>query len=118
MTIPAWDSRLPQKMELEGYEGSLAETTIKSDPDIGPSKVRGRFTAGVKPIVGVVIMTATQFSTFETFYNSTLLGGALRFSWTEPPRHTTSCEMRFTKVPSWVALGDHYKVNLSLEILP
>ena len=118
MTIPSWDSSLPSKLEQDDYAGSFAETTIKSDPDMGPSKVRGRFTAGIKPISGVIIMSSAQFAIFETFYESTLLNGALRFVWTKPPLHTTACEMRFTKVPTWALLGDHYKVSVELEIMP
>jgi hypothetical protein len=118
MTVPSWDPSLPTKLEQDDYAGEFPETTIKSDPDMGPSKVRGRFTAGVEPLTGVLIMSPSQFATFRTFYKSTLLNGALRFAWTEPPLHTTACEMRFTKVPTWALLGDHYKVSVSLEILP
>lgn len=118
MAVPAWDSALPQVMELNDYTGSFEDNLIQSDPDMGPSKVRRRYTAGVKPLSGVVIMNKTQFGVFKTFYTSTLLSGALRFSWTEPPFHTEPCEMRFTEVPSWTMVGDHYRVSISLEILP
>jgi hypothetical protein len=118
MTIPAWEASLPQKLLLDGYGESPADTTIESSMDMGPKKIRRRFTAGVRPVTGNIIVTTTQLATFKTFFTSTLLGGALRFSWTEPPGHTTACEMRFTGVPSWVSLGKLYKISLSLEILP
>lgn len=118
MTIPAWEASLPQKLLTDGYTESPANTTIKSDPDMGPSKVRRRFTAGVRLITGNIVVTATQLETFKTFYNSTLLGGSIRFSWLEPPTYNTACEMRFTEMPSWIAVGNYYKISLSLEILP
>lgn len=119
MAVPDWHIDLPQELLLDGYNEALPDGTIKSDMDAGPSKVRRRFTATVTPISGAIIVTASQLATFKTFFNTTLLKGALRFNWTEPPAHTTSCEMRFTDVPTYTALSDEtYKLLLPLEILP
>lgn len=118
MTIPAWHIDLPQELFVDGYSESLPDVTIKSDMDSGPAKVRRRFTAGVTPISGTIMVTAAQLATFITFFNSTLLGGSLRFSWTEPPAHSVACEMRFTAVPTWTKIEDVYKISMSLEIMP
>jgi len=119
MSVPSWPTTLPQQLFVNGYSQSFAETTIKSDMDAGPAKVRRRFTAGVEPVSGTMVMTAAQLTMLETFYNTTLLGGSLRFSWTKPPAHTAACEMRFTESPSWTAVEPEvYEVSLSLEILP
>jgi len=119
MSVPVWPTELPQQLFVNGYSQSFAETTIKSDMDAGPAKVRRRFTAGIEPISGKMVMTAAQLTMLETFYNTTLLGGSLRFSWTKPPAHTAACEMRFTESPSWTAVEPEvYEVSLSLEILP
>jgi len=119
MSIPAWDNSLPQYLVAKGYGQSPPAVTIKSEMDAGPAKVRRRFTAGVSPVSGTMIMTAAQLATFDTFFNTTLLGGSLRFSWTKPPVHSAACEMRFTEVPNWTSLGgDNYEVSLSLEVLP
>lgn len=119
MSVPVWPAELPQQLFVNGYSQSFAETTIKSEMDAGPAKVRRRFTAGIEPISGKMVMTAAQLTMLETFYNTTLLGGSLRFSWTKPPAHTAACEMRFTESPSWTAVEPEvYEVSLSLEILP
>jgi len=118
MAIPAWPGALPQELLVNGYSQSFPDITIKSNVDAGPAKVRRRFTAGVEPISGTIIMTAAQLATFQTFFNTTLLGGSLRFSWTKPPAHSVACEMRFTEVPSWTKVEDEYEVSLSLEVLP
>ena len=118
MAVPAWNVDLPTKLFVAGYGQSFPALTIKSDMDVGPAKVRRRFTAGVEPVAGTMIMTAAQLATFETFYNDTILGGSLRFSWTKPPVHTVACEMRFTEVPSWTKVEGEYEVSLSLEVLP
>ena len=119
MSVPAWDSDLPQELLVNGYGQSYPNVTIKSDMDAGPAKVRRRFTAGVEPVSGTMLMTAAQLATLDTFYNTILLGGSLRFSWTKPPAHSAACEMRFTEPPAWTAIEPGtYEVSLSLEVLP
>jgi len=119
MAIPAWHVDLPQKLFVIGYSGAFPDITIQSDMDAGPAKVRRRFTSGIEPVSGTMIMSAAQFATFSTFYNTTLLGGSLRFSWTRPPAHTVACEMRFTKPPEWTVIDPgKYEISLSFEILP
>ena len=118
MSVPSWPTTLPQQLFVNGYSQSFAETTIKSDMDAGPAKVRRRFTAGVEPVSGTMLLTETQLGYLRTFFVDTLLGGSLRFSWTKPPAHTTACEMRFTAPPSWTKVEGDYEVNLSLEVLP
>ena len=116
--IPAWHAGLPQALFVAGYSQSPPDIALKSPMDAGPPKVRRRFTAGIAPVAGTMIMTAAQLITFQTFYNTTLLGGSLRFSWTTPPAHSVACEMRFTAVPTWTKIESEYEVNLSLEVLP
>ena len=116
--IPAWNAGLPQTLFVPGYSQSPPDIALKSPMDAGPDKVRRRFTAGIAPVAGTMIMTAAQLVTFQTFYNTTLLGGSLRFSWTTPPAHSVACEMRFTAVPTWTKIESEYEVNLSLEVLP
>jgi hypothetical protein len=118
MSIPVWPDTLPQQLLVDGYSQSLADTTIKSEMDAGPAKVRRRYTAGVEPVSGMMLLTETQLGTLRTFYEDTLLGGSLRFSWTKPPAHSTACEMRFTAPPSWTGKKGLYEIQLSLEILP
>ena len=118
MAVPSWPGTLPEELFVSGYGQAFPDITIKSNVDAGPAKVRRRFTAGVSPVTGTMIMTAAQLTTFDTFFNTTLLGGSLRFSWTKPPAHSVACEMRFTEVPSWTKVEGDYEVSLSLEVLP
>lgn len=118
MSVPAWHVDLPQKLFMAGYAGTFPGVVIKSEMDAGPAKVRRRFTAGVEPVQGTMILTPAQLVTFTTFFNTTLLGGALRFSWTTPPVHSVACEMRFTETPTFTKIEDNFEISLSLEILP
>ena len=118
MAVPSWPGTLPEELFVSGYGQAFPDITIKSNVDAGPAKVRRRFTAGVSPVTGTMIMTAAQLVILDTFFNTTLLGGSLRFSWTKPPAHSVACEMRFTEVPSWTKVEGDYEVSLSFEVLP
>lgn len=119
MSVPAWPAALPQTLFVGGYGQTYPNVTIKSDMDAGPAKVRRRFTAGVEPVSGTMLMDATELAALDTFFTTTLLGGSLRFSWTTPPAHTVSCEMRFTEPPTWTAVEPGtYEVSMSFEVLP
>ena len=118
MTIPSWPSGLPALVQVEGFNETQPDLAIRTEMDAGPAKVRRRFTAGVTPISAQQMITKSQVSTFETFYNTTLLGGTLRFSWTDPIS-TATVEARFVSPPKIIALGGMmFQLSMSLEILP
>jgi len=117
MAIPAWPNTIPQDLLVEGYSQSLANVTIRSYTDTGPAMVRRRATAGVQPVSGKQWMTRTELAYLITFYNATLLGGSLRFTWNDPMTGS-SAEFRFTEPPAWTSNGIDVAVDLSLEILP
>jgi len=115
----AWPASLPQKLMRAGFSEAPANTLLRTEMDAGPGKVRRRNTAGIRPVQGKITVTKAQLTTFKTFYNDTIQGGALRFNWDEPLDDTASVEMRFTKEPSWSELGpDVFQISLELEILP
>lgn len=118
MSIPAWPSSLPQRLMKENYNEQSPSLTISSQPDGGPAKVRRRFTAGVRSVKGQIRLTEEQLRSFIDFRDNDLLGGALRFTWTDPLDATKAVEMRFVDPPSWTASSGFFIVQLSLEILP
>jgi hypothetical protein len=65
-----------------------------------------------------MVLTETQLTTFKTFYNTTLLGGTLRFSWREPLDPLTAAEYRFVQPPEWSSREGDYLVSMKLEVLP
>jgi hypothetical protein len=104
---------------VSGYGEAVPDVSIKSSMDVGPAKVRRRTTAAVRPVAGKLILTLTQLGYFKTFYNTTILGGSLRFDWVDPYDGTTAVEMRFTEPPSWSAIDpDKFEVQMKMEILP
>jgi hypothetical protein len=114
----SWPATLPQKIEASGYAETDNTVLVRSSMDVGPAKVRRRTTAKVTNITGSISCTKTQVATLQTFYDTTLEGGALEFTWTHP-RTGASTDFRFVAPPSIGGLGpDLYTIGLSLEILP
>jgi len=117
MAIPTWPSTLPQALLLSGYGQKAADVVLRTSMDTGPAKVRRRASAGVEDVEGGIIVTPTELGYLRTFHDTTLLNGALRFSWKDPVTKVSE-ELRFTTPPSWAAVEGKYRVALSLEIMP
>lgn len=102
--------------------GSISETTpnivVRTQMDAGPAKVRRRFTAGVRPFKLGLNLNSTELDFFDTFFVTTLQGGALSFNWTHP-RSSSTGEFRFVGQPVYSPLGSTlYHVEFDVELLP
>lgn len=117
MSIPSWPATMPQELLMSGYSESPPNVALRTSMDIGPAKLRRRSTSAVRPITGEQIITTSQLADFKLFYNTDLLGGTLRFSWTDPVTEVAA-EMRFSEPPSWAPEEGFYRLRMSLEILP
>lgn len=118
MAANTWPASLPQQMVEDGFEQSLPDNLVRSQPDVGPALVRRKTLANVAPVTGAVLVDGAQLETLVLFFVTTLQSGALRFNWANP-RTGAACEMRFTAPPKWAkAGGPLWRVSLSLEIMP
>lgn len=120
MATAVWPLTLPQDPLRQGYEERAAQVGVRTAMDAGPPKVRRRFTAGVKTLRVTMSMTRAEVAIFETFYETVLEGGTLRFEWTHP-RTLQTVEFRFNDdpPPSWVSLSENdWRVTFGLEVLP
>lgn len=112
-----WPVTLPQNFLVSGYRETLPNTAIRTDMDAGPAKIRQRVTSNVRPVSGSMVMTETQLTTFESFFNTTIVGGTLRFNYTHP--RLGAVELRFVSSPSYTKVGDDaWLVEMGLEIMP
>ena len=120
MTIPAWDSGLPQ-VPQKGFTESIGVSIIRSPTDSGPAKQRRR-SVGVNTMDLSFIMTTAQTVILENFINNTIKG-VKRFTFPHP-RTATNVEVRI--VPSgeseffrlqYLAPG-YWQTSLKFEILP
>lgn len=117
MTIAVWPVTLPDQLLQRGYSQSCKNVVLKSSMEIGPAKYRRRSTAGVQPVSGNLVIDKDQLADLREFYDDTLLGGSLRFSWKDPVS-LAACEFRFTESPSWTINSGWYNAAIQLELLP
>lgn len=117
--MATWPVTLPTKPLLSGNARTLPNVVIRTPNATGPVKVRRRTTAGEMPETYQYLLdSAAKRETFETFFNSTLAGGALTWTMTHPDLGTTRT-FRFTAPPTIVAVAKNkYLVTVAWEVLP
>lgn len=116
----AWPSTLPQALLLAGASKGAGDGLLEYQPDTGPSITRRRSTAVMRPLVGSMMLTDTQIATFETFFYTTILNGALPFTFPDPISGATLL-VKFTKATPWSYTpqgGNNYQLALTLMVLP
>jgi len=118
MSTPVWPLTLPQEPQLGSFSESGQGATIRTQMDVGPAKVRQRYTVEIRNISVELAMTGAQVATFDAFWSATLGYGALAFDWKDF-RTQAAQTYRFTSRPSYVALGgDMWRVSFQLETMP
>lgn len=116
--MSAWPGSLPQQFEQDGYQEAFPKATIRTEMDVGPAKLRKRYTAAIKPFTGQMFMTPDQVEDLETFYETTTAYGSLAFDW-EHPRTGAAVSCRFVGPPQLEAVeGGDFKVMIEIEVLP
>ena len=115
---PVWPATLPALTEVKNYSEQPPDTLLRSSTDTGPPKLRRRSTANIRPLSGVMLLTAAQTGILDTFFVDDLAGGALAFAGVHP---RTGVAIRANlKRPGYRARpgGLLYDVNLEIEVLP
>lgn len=117
--MAVWPGTLPVIPLVAGYKESPPDVLIRTQMDAGPARVRPRYTAGVRPIIGEIVCTPTQVATLDTFYVTTLLQGSLPFDWISG-RTGATVAYRFVKPPTYQPDGSKelWLVKLELEMMP
>src|SRR5437870_11881029 len=102
--MAVWPASLPQTVFADGYKEEFPMNALRTQMDAGPPKMRRRYTAAFRPFTGTEIFTTAQVATLDTFFVTTLQGGALAFDWSHP-RTGAAASVRFTKPPVVTSLG-------------
>lgn len=118
----AWPVTVPDMFESSGFGYDADSGLLRSDMDSGPAKVRRRFTSTTKNMTGTIIMSRTQFQTWETWFEDTIFHGALSFTMTDPVNGGTMTVRivsgKSGKPYSWSQTGLLVSLNLTIEKLP
>lgn len=109
---------LQDKFNEQGFSYQIGETKLTSSMDVGPSKMRRRFTKGIDKVSASINLEYDDKETLVDFHNTTLNGGVDTFLF-EDPFTLTDIEYRFVEAPSIDPIGGRwFNVKMKLEIIP
>lgn len=113
-----WPSSLPQVLNVQGHAYTFGDPAIRSNPSVGPSKVRPRSSAVSSPLSGQMFLTTAQLATLRTFYQVTVRGSDV-FIFPDP-EGGAALNCRFTGGPGVSATNKVglWLVSLPMEVIP
>jgi hypothetical protein len=124
MSTIAWPSNLPDKQFMDGLSVGRKSQFIETPMEFA-AKRRRRYTAQRRPWTVRVRFTRAQVEFFDTWFDDTLGGGTLPFSWRHPiTQAVVSMHFAANGEPSWVPVASGtrdtalWEATFNLEILP
>jgi len=114
--MSTWPGDLPEPL-ASSFSSEEQDSVIRSQMDVGPAKLRQRFTAVVERMPGLVyILSPAQLEILLQFYQS---NRASAFTWFHP-RTGDEKSARFMSQPKHSAAsgGLRYMVTVDIEVLP
>lgn len=116
--MDVWPVSLQQRLNVASFEYRLGKTTLRTDMDAGPAKVRSRFTDAVDVYTCSVLLDYDEIATFKTFYKTTLNNGTEQFLF-DDPLTATETAFRFADDPVIRPLGGRtFQLNMIWERMP
>ena len=79
-----WPLSLQQKLEVAGFQKVYGDTRVSSEMDVGPEKVRSRYTDAIDGYTCQITLDFADVDTWETFYKTQLGNGTLPFDFNDP----------------------------------
>lgn len=79
-----WPSTLQQRLNVGAFNKNYGPANISTDMDVGPAKVRSRYTKRVDTYSAEIFIDFSLIDTWETFYGQTIVNGTLPFIATDP----------------------------------
>lgn len=117
--MPSWPGTLPSYVQEGAFSELPQNVTLETEMDVGPAKIRRRFTKATRKFQCQLFMTSAQVTTFETFWETTLIGGSVTFDWVHPrTRAAATCRFRNPRYQiSTTGGGGTNIVSFVLEVL-
>ena len=116
--MDAWPITLQQKLNVAGFSHTLGKTTARTEMDVGPAKVRSRFTDAIDLYSCSINIDFAEYSTFVSFFKTTLNSGVAQFLFVDPFTLTENA-FRFAEEPTITPLGGRYfQVSMVWEKIP
>lgn len=110
-----WPVSLQQHLNSSDFNLKFGTTALRTDMDVGPAKVRSRFTDAVDIYLSSILLDYADYETLKDFFKTTLNNGVLPFTFTDPLTGVTG-NFRFTEPPGITALGGRtFRVAMNWE---
>jgi hypothetical protein len=114
----AWPGTLQQLLSEANFGEETGETVLRTDMDVGPRKFRRRFTHSIDVFSASIYLTVSQYTIFKNFYNTTLNGGSIPFTFNHPITQDAT-DFRFSGTPKYTSLGGgQFMVAFQWETVP
>ncbi len=115
--MDTWPGGLQQLLGTDSFQLKLGNTLVRSEVDIGPAKVRARFTDAVDVYGCSIMLDYADYGTFTTFYKTTLANGSLPFLFDDPFTGLPAT-FRFADTPQITPIGGRtFNVAMNWEKL-
>lgn len=112
-----WPATLYGLILENTFSEAPPDNVIRTPMDAGPTKVRRRSTANIRPITFTLFLTKAKVAILDTFYDSTLQSGALTFNMYHPRTHASG-SYRFVERPAYAEMNSGFSARISLELMP
>lgn len=114
--MPAvWPSFLQDKLNEAGFSYDFGDTTIRSEVDGGPPKVRSRYTNAIDEVSCSITLDYDDYVDFRLFFDVDLNRGATSFTFNHPLTGDPT-EFRFKGRPRITPLGGRvFTVSMTWE---
>ncbi len=85
MAVPVWPSSLPLRPRSQSLSGGPRRMVASFEPEQGVEQTRPRVTAAIHVLsFETPALNAAQMVTLRSFFEDTLRGGSIPFSWLDP----------------------------------
>lgn len=119
-----WPVSLTRSPRLGDLSEEAPDVLLRSEVDVGPAKLRRRFTGDARRFSVALDLTRSELTTFDVFFRDTTEGGALSFDW-KHPRTGAAAVFRFLRPPTYrpqaprtASGGEWWRVTFDMEMLP
>lgn len=117
--MASWPATLPPLSQMNGYQRTPGQGTVRTEMSSGPAFQRRRFTSVPEYITGTLILTRAQRDTFRAFYQTTLAHGSLPFDEEDPVSGTLESMVFIAdKPPAESGNGVIFQITVNIEVQP
>lgn len=118
MTPEIFPPAIEQCFLIAGYMQQGESNVIRSGVEVGPAKLRRRYTMPIRNVKASMKLTTDELRIFDTFFHSVLMSGVKRFLFADPVSGTQK-EYRFIDPPVYSPISEEFwSIEMSLEMVP